>query len=128
MLEYIHSYPQESERLLGIKYEQLEKLLKQAEKLHNNKREIATAKKVRIIASGGGRPPKLSISEQIILTLTYLRHLTTFQLLGIQFGVSETTANDTFNHWWPIIGDLLPASLLEQVKKTPAIEKLLRKF
>jgi len=28
--------------------------------------------------------------EQIILTLTYLRHLTTFQLLGIQFGVSET--------------------------------------
>ncbi len=47
-----------------------EKLLKQAEKLHNNRQEIATAKKVRIIASGGGRPPKLSISEQIILTLT----------------------------------------------------------
>lgn len=37
MLQYIHSHPQESERLLGIKYEQLEKLLKQAEELHNNK-------------------------------------------------------------------------------------------
>lgn len=105
-----------------------EKLLKQAEKLHNNKQEIATAKKVRIIASGGGRPPKLSISEQITLTLTYLRHLTTFQLLGIQFGVSETTANDTFNYWWPMIGNLLPASLLEQVKKTQVTKKLLRKF
>ena len=80
MLDYIHNHPQESERLLGIRYEQLEKLLKQAEKLHNNKQEIATAKKVRIIASGGGRPPKLSISEQIILTLIYLRHLTTFEL------------------------------------------------
>ncbi|WP_367267864.1 transposase family protein [Okeania sp. SIO2C9] len=34
--------------------------------------------------------------------------MTTFQLLGIQFGVSETTANDTFNYWWPIIGYLLP--------------------
>ncbi|NES02873.1 MAG: hypothetical protein F6K22_39490, partial [Okeania sp. SIO2F4] len=47
MLEYIHHHSQESERLLGIKYEQLEKFLKQAEKLHNNKREIAWAKKVR---------------------------------------------------------------------------------
>ena len=55
--------------------------------------------------------------EQIILTLTYLRHLTTFQLLGIQFGVSETTANDIFNYWKPIIGEFLPSSLLEQVKK-----------
>ncbi|MEH2463863.1 helix-turn-helix domain-containing protein [Nostoc sp.] len=32
----------------------------------------------------------------MILTLVYLTHLTTFQLLGIQFGVSESTANDTF--------------------------------
>ncbi|WP_293162900.1 hypothetical protein [Okeania sp. SIO2C9] len=46
MLEYIYNHLQESERLLGIKYEQLEKLLKQAEKLHNNKQEIATAKKL----------------------------------------------------------------------------------
>ena len=66
--------------------------------------------------------------EQIILTLTYLRHLTTFQLLGIQFGVSETTANDIFNYWFPIIGELLPSSLLEQVKKTQVTKKLLRKF
>ncbi|WP_363318926.1 transposase family protein [Microcoleus sp. CAWBG51] len=27
--------------------------------------------------------------------------MTTFQLLGIQFGVSESTANDTFNYWLP---------------------------
>ena len=65
ILEYIHNHPQESKRLLGINYEQLEKLLKQPEKNHNNKGEIATAKKVRIIASAGGRPPKLSISEQV---------------------------------------------------------------
>jgi hypothetical protein len=41
---------------------------------------------------GGGRKPKLTLESQIILTLTYLRHLTTFQLLSIQFGVSETVA------------------------------------
>ncbi|WP_347242570.1 transposase family protein [Nostoc sp. FACHB-888] len=55
--------------------------------------------------------------EQIILTLVYLRHLTTFQLLGIQFGVSESTANDTFNYWLPNLGELLPSSLLGQIKK-----------
>ena len=43
--------------------------------------------------------------------------MTTFQLLGIQFGVSESTANDTFNYWLAILQELLPASLLEQVKK-----------
>lgn len=43
--------------------------------------------------------------------------MTTFQLLGIQFGVSESTANDTFNYWFPLFRELLPASILEQVKK-----------
>ncbi|MDB9451309.1 helix-turn-helix domain-containing protein [Dolichospermum circinale] len=57
------------------------------------------------------------------ILVTYLRQLTTFQLLSIQFGVSETTANDIFNHWLPILGKLLPPSLLEQVKKPIILEK-----
>ena len=128
VLEHIQNNPQDSQRLIGIKYEQLQKLLKEAIELNNHKQELSSSKKVRIIAAGGGRKPKLSPEEQIILTLTYLRHLTTFQLLGIQFGVSETTANDTFNYWLPILGELLPASLLEQVKKTTMSKKLLKKF
>jgi hypothetical protein len=128
VLEYIDNNPQEAQRLLGLKYEQLKQLLEKAIELHNQKLELAESKKVRIILGGGGRKPKLSTESQIILTLTYLRHLTTFQLLGIQFGVSETTANDTFNYWLPILGELLPASLLEQVKKTHQTTKLLKKF
>ena len=58
------------------------------------------------------------------LTLIYLRQFTTFQLLGIQFGVSETTANDTFNYWFPLLGKMLPPSLSEQVKKTPTNTRL----
>ncbi|MDY7004942.1 MAG: transposase family protein [Cyanobacteriota bacterium] len=41
----------------------------------------------------------------------------TFQLLGISFGVSESTANNIFHDWVDILRELLPASLLEQVKK-----------
>lgn len=128
VLEYIEKKPQEAQRLIGLKYEQLEQLLEKVIELHHQKQEIAESKKVRIIIGGGGRKPKLSLPEQIILTLTYLRHLTTFQVLGIQFGVSETTANDTFNYWLPLLGELLPPSLLEQVKKTQVNTKLLKKF
>ncbi|MEH2002241.1 MAG: transposase family protein [Nostoc sp.] len=113
IFEYIQNNPQEAQRLIGLKYEQLNQLLEQAIKRQNQKLELVESKKVRIILGGDGRKPKLSTSEQIILTLTYFRHLTTFQLLGIKFGVSETTANDTFNYWFPILGELLPASLLE---------------
>lgn len=128
VLEHIQNNPQDSQRLVGIKYEQLQKLLKQAIELNNQKQELSSSKKVRIIAAGGGRKPKLSPEEQIILTLTYLRHLTTFQLLGIQFGVSETTANDTFNYWLPILGELLPPSLLEEVKKNSNDHEMIKEI
>ena len=102
VLGYIKNNPQETQRLVGLKYEQLEQLINQAFALHMQKQEDLESKKVRIINKGGGRKVKLSIEEQILLTLIYLRHLTTFQLLGIQFGVSESTANDTFNYWFPV--------------------------
>jgi hypothetical protein len=121
ILTYIENNSQETQRLLGVKYEQLEQLIKQAIALHTEKQQEIEANKIRIINKGGGRKVKLSNEDQIILTLIYLRHLTTFQLLGIQFGVSESTANDTFNYWFPILQELLPSSLLEQLKKTLAI-------
>jgi len=57
----------------------------------------------------------------MLLTLVYLSQLHTFQYLGVQFGVSESTANNIFSHWLDIFTELLPASLLEQVKKNPVI-------
>jgi hypothetical protein len=123
VLGYIKNNPQETQRLVGLKYEQLEQLINQVIALHIQKQEGLESKKVRIINKGGDRKVKLSIEEQILLSLIYLRHLTTFQLLGIQFGVSESTANDTFNYWFPVLQEILPSSLLEQVKKTQVITK-----
>lgn len=128
VLDYIEHNPQETQRLLGLKYEHLQQLIHQAQELHNEKQAEVEANKTRVIGSGGGRQPKLSVPEQILLTLVYLRHLTTFQLLGIQFKVSESTANDTFNYWFPLLRELLPSSLIEQVKKTLVITKLSKKF
>lgn len=118
ILDYIENHPQETQRLIGLEYDQWQQLMKNVEALNTEKQAKREAEKVRIIQRGGGRKPKLSVPEQVLLTLVYLRQMTTFQLLGIQFEVSESTANDTFNYWFPLLRELLPASLLEQVKKT----------
>lgn len=136
VLNYIKKHPLQTQRLVGLKYEQLEQLIHLAITLHTQKQQEVETQKIRIINKGGGRKVKLSAEEQILLTLVYLRRsvdggsfprqtslqLTTFQVLGIQFGVSESTANDTFNYWF-ILQELLPPSLLEQVKKKPVITR-----
>ncbi len=117
ILAYIEQNPPESKRLIGLEYEQLKQLIEAAQLRHENQQAELEKNKVRIIKGGGGRKAKLSINEQIMLTLVYLHHLPTFQMLGIQFGVSESTANDVFHYWSELLRELLPASLLEQVKK-----------
>ena len=61
ILSYIEENPQKTQRLLGLKYEQLQELRKNAERLHQEKQAEVEAKKIRIIASGGGRQSKLSV-------------------------------------------------------------------
>jgi hypothetical protein len=115
--EYIEKHPSETQRMLGIDYDQLIQLITQAEKLYARQKTSQESQKTRLIKPGSGRPPKLTIADQIILTLVYLHNLPTFQMLGVQFGIGESTANYIFHRWIKILRDLLPASVLEQVKK-----------
>jgi hypothetical protein len=115
--EYIEKHPSETQRLLGIDYGQLIELIINAENLYTRHKRHQENQKIRIIKAGSGRPPKLTIADQILLTLVYLHHLPTFQILGVQFGIGESTANYIFHRWVKILRELLPASLLEQVKK-----------
>jgi DDE superfamily endonuclease/Helix-turn-helix of DDE superfamily endonuclease len=115
--EYIQKNQKETKRLLGINYDQLEQLIEYALVLHEQKEQEKEKQKVRIIKSGGGRESKIEKPEQIILTLVYLRHHLTFQLLGLMFQVSESTAHQIFHYWQQILSSALPCSLLEQVKK-----------
>ncbi|MEO3706723.1 helix-turn-helix domain-containing protein [Trichormus azollae] len=74
------------------------------------------SKKIPINQKGGGRKPRLEIKqEEVCLCLFYLRKMPTFEVLGLHFGISKTEAKYTFNNWLEILGNLLPASLLEQV-------------
>jgi uncharacterized protein YnzC (UPF0291/DUF896 family) len=116
--QYIQNHTNETKRLLGIDYEQLGQLLELGKLLHQRQQEEIEKTKKRLIRPGGGNHPKLSEEEQIILMLVYLRHNITFQLLGMLFQVSESTAHNLFNYWQKIFEGELPYSLLEQVKKS----------
>lgn len=119
--KYIDKYPNRTKRLIGINYEQLQQLVKHAEGIHHQKQEEIEARKVRLNKKGAGCKNKLSIFEQILLTLVYLSQNHNFEYLGIEFEVSESAAHNIFHYWLIIIGELLPASLIEQVKKKKAI-------
>ncbi|MGL4883783.1 MAG: helix-turn-helix domain-containing protein [Waterburya sp.] len=115
--EYIQKHPREVKRLLGITFNEFEQLIEQGKTLHQIKQEEIEKQKIRIIKAGSGKPAKLSIEEQIVLTLFYLRHQLTFQILGLLFGVSESTAHSLYNYWQMLLREELPNSLLEQITK-----------
>jgi hypothetical protein len=107
--EHTERHPSETTGLLGLKYEQLIGLITHAENLYNPQKKVQDNSKIRIIKGGGNRQPKLEIAAQILLSLVYLHHLPTFQILGVQFGVSESAANYIFHKWIKFFRELLPA-------------------
>ncbi len=132
VFDYIEKYPLRTKQILGISYEQLQSLLSCAINRHKEIKIKQESQKIRINASGGGRPEKLLIQEQVCLCLFYLRQMPTFQVLGMLFGISKTEANDTFHNWIPILRDILPSSLLEQVSNNESdllfVQEVLTKF
>lgn len=125
ILEYLEKYPKEAKRLIGITAVQFQELCSHAEILSQKKSQQVETNKIRINRKGAGCKPKLSLKEQVLLTLVYLSQLHTFQYLGIQFEVSESTAHNIFHKWVKILGELLPATLLEQFKKKESDYELL---
>ncbi len=115
-IDYIHKYPHRSKQILGISYQQFLQLVQQASLHQSQERQRIEQQKKRVNTPGGGRKPILSTESEIGLCLFYLRHLPTFEILGLQFGISKTSANDIFHSRLKILREILPASLLSQVK------------
>lgn len=124
-VDYIEKYPERTIRILGINYQQWKKLTQQAIAYDEQQQQKLESSKIRVNAKGGGRKPILTQEEEISLCLFYLRQMPTFEILGIQFGISKTEANDTFHKWLLILRKLLPASLLEQLENQPQNKQML---
>lgn len=81
----LQANPKEAKRLVGISYEQLIQLIEQGRLLHEEKQSEIESQKIRLIRQGRGLQAKLSLEDQIILTLIYLRQGLTFQMLGLLY-------------------------------------------
>lgn len=91
--EYIEKHPSETQRLLGMDYDKLIELITHAQNLYNHQKKLQEIHKTRLLKAGSGRQPKLAIATNFSWRSLYLHHWPTFQILGVQFGVSESTAN-----------------------------------
>lgn len=97
-LHYIQEHPHRTKQILRITNDQFRDLLVQAEMHHKLIQAERERNKIRINEKGGGRKPKLEMTEEVYLCLFYLRQMPTFEILGLHFGVSKTEANDTFHY------------------------------
>ena len=77
--------------------------MQQAGLHQSQQRQRIEQTKMRVNAPGGGRKPILSTQVEVGLCLFYLRHLPTFEILGLQFGISKTSANGIFHYWLRIL-------------------------
>jgi len=108
---YLASKPKQAKRLIGISYENFIQLISLAKKIDENHQENLEEKKTRLSRPGGGAKPILLVSDKILLTLMYLCQGLTFQVLGLHFHVSESTAYTYFSYWQEILSNALPMSL-----------------
>ena len=103
ILCYIKQHQSSTKRLIGINYDDLNQLISKAQDYEEKKQQEMAKKETRLIKAGSGRKSKLNKEEQIILTLYYLHNFPTFQILGINFNVSESTAHRLFHYWLNIL-------------------------
>ena len=112
-LESIRQRPSLAKPIIGLDYVHLEFLIVKAIELNKYRKKQTELQKNRVNKKGAGRSKNLSDDEEIYLTLFYLRQMPIFHVLGMMFGISQTSANDIFHYWLPILRDLLPSSIVE---------------
>lgn len=68
-------------------------------------------------AVGGGRKPKLTPAQEVLLVLIYLRHNVAHEVTGQMFGVSADTSENLFHEIVPLLRELFPSNRFEAEKR-----------
>jgi hypothetical protein len=68
-------------------------------------------------AVGGGRKRRLTPTQEILLTLIYLRHNVAHEVVGALFGVSADTSENTFHEVVAVLRKVCPAQRWEAEKQ-----------
>ena len=65
-----------------------------------------------------GLKSTISIADQLLLTLTYLRHYPTFAKLGKEFSISESYANKIYHRMLDILVRVLPMNSKKELLRS----------
>lgn len=66
---------------------------------------------------GGGRKRRLSPAQEVLLTLLYLRHNVSHEVIGSMFGVSADTSENTFHEVVAVLQKVCPSTRWDAEKK-----------
>jgi hypothetical protein len=126
--DYINEHPERCQRMFGLAYEEFKELIAVMVSYQAQQTEQVLLEKVRINAPGGGCPAKLTVAEEVSVCLLYLRQHPTFEMLGLHYGVSESTANTIYHDWVSRLRQQLPSSWLEEVADDPEQLEMLQRI
>ena len=104
--------------LLGVNPAALSELMvKVLPVLVDRRRQQQAQRPDRKRAVGGGRTRGLAPYQEVLLTLVYLRHNVSHEVVGALFGVSADTSENTFHEVVGVLRDVCPANRWEAEKR-----------
>jgi hypothetical protein len=104
--------------LLGLTPDALSQLLQSVLPVLVDRRHQQQAKRPnRKRAPGGGRRRGLVPAQEVVMTLVYLRHNVSHEVVGSLFGVSADTSENTFHEVVAVLRDVCPANRWDAEKR-----------
>ncbi len=85
--------------------------------LLERRRQAQEGRPDRQRAVGGGRTRRLAPYQEVLLTLLYLRHNVSHEVVGALFGVSADTSENTFHEVILVLQQVCPSSRWEAEKR-----------
>lgn len=85
--------------------------------LVERRRQTQAKRPDRQRAVGGGRTRRLAPYQEVLLTLLYLRHNVSHEVVGSLFGVSADTSENTFHEVIPVLQQVCPSSRWDAEKR-----------
>jgi hypothetical protein len=118
-LEHLNSYPAAKVRaLFGLTVAALSELLaKVLPELLRRRQAERSRRPERQRAVGGGRRRRLKPYQEVLLTLISLRHTVAHAVVGVLFGVSADTSENTFHEVVCVLREVCPAQRWDAEKQ-----------
>jgi len=100
---YLRSFPKVFRALTGLDVSEFDDLVRDILPRWEKAEHRRLARRNRKRAIGGGPHFDLSVTDQLLLTVIWLRRYLTYEVLGFLFGVSDTTAGRYVQRLLPLL-------------------------